>query len=132
MSRPASHVAVITADIIESSRYSRQDRRRLDGILRKAFGKVERRFREGIRTRRAFRITAGDEFQFVVSAIPQAFRVLMYLRALVAAGGLLPPIRFRASIGVGEISVPKRDSPYEEDGVAFVRSRRGLSQRERL
>lgn len=126
MGRPASLVAVITADIIESSRYSQQDRRRLDGILRKAFEDVERRFRGSIHTRMAFRITAGDEFQFVVSAIPQAFTVLMYLRALVAAGGLLPPIRFRASLGVGEISVPKRASPYEEDGPAFVRSRRGL------
>jgi len=126
MGRHASHVAVVTADIIESSRYSQQDRRRLDGILRKAFEDVQQQFRDSIHTRMAFRITAGDEFQFVVSAIPQAFTVLMYLRALVAAGGLLPPIRFRASLGVGEISVPKRASPYEEDGAAFVRSRRGL------
>lgn len=126
MGRPATHVAVVTADIIASSRYSQQDRRRLDRVLRRGFEEVERRFRDAIHTRLAFRITAGDEFQFVVSAIPQAFTVLMYLRALVAAGGLLPPIRFRASLGVGEISVPKRASPYEEDGAAFVRSRRGL------
>jgi len=126
MRRSATHVAVVTADIIESSRYSQQDRRRLDGILRRGFGEVERRFQDAIHTRLAFRITAGDEFQFVVSAIPRAFSVLMYLRALVAAGGLLPPIRFRASIGVGEMSVPKRASPYEEDGAAFARSRHGL------
>lgn len=126
MGRPTPRVAVVTADIIESSRYSRLDRRKLDEILRRAFREVEQRFPNAIHTRLAFRITAGDEFQLVLSAIPQTFTILMYLRAVVAAGGLRPPVRFRASIGVGEISVLKRDSPYEEDGVAFVSSRRGL------
>jgi len=31
-----------------------------------------------------------------------------------------------ASLGVGELSTPKRASSYEEDGSAFLRSRRGL------
>jgi hypothetical protein len=128
MGHAATHVAVVTADIIGSSRYSQQDRRRLDGILRRAFEEVERRFRDVIHTRLAFRITAGDEFQFVVSAIPEAFTVLMYLRALVAAGGFCHRL-FRASLGVGEIGVPAR-WPVRRGRDAFVRSRRGLRDRQ--
>lgn len=129
MSKPvAPRVAVLTADVIGSSRYGGADRRRLDQILRRAFVDVERRFRGAIHTRMAFRITAGDEFQCVIADVSRVFDVLTYLRATVATGGLEPPIRFRASLGVGDISLPKRDNPYEEDGTAFLRSRRGLEE----
>jgi len=126
MARRSTTVAVITADIIASSRYSRRDRQRLDRVLRAAFRETERRFRGAIYTRMAFRITAGDEFQCVIADVPRVFEILTYVRAVAATGGLEPPLRFRASVGVGEISVTKRTSPYEEDGTAFVRSRHGL------
>ncbi len=119
-------VAVVTADIIESSRYSRQDRQKLDRVLRQAFVEAERRFPGVIRTRMAFRITAGDEFQCVVADIPRAFDFLLYVRAVVAGAGLRPAIRFRAAIGIGEASISRRESSYEEDGVAYVQSRRAL------
>lgn len=126
MARRSTTVAVITGDIIGSSRYARLDRQRLDRVLRAAFRETERRFRGAIHTRMAFRITAGDEFQCVVADVPRVLEILTYIRAVAATGGLEPPLRFRSSVGVGEISVTKRSSPYEEDGVAFVRSRRGL------
>jgi SatD family protein len=126
MKGPVSRVAVLTADVIGSSAYSRADRRRLDSILRKAFADVEGHFPGAIYTRMAFRITAGDEFQCVISDVPRALDVVTYVRAFVATGGLRPPVRFRAAIGVGEISTQRRESPYEEDGPAFRHSRRGL------
>lgn len=58
----------------------------------------------------------------------RALDILTYLRAVVAAGGLRPPIRLRASVGIGELSTPKRESPYEEDGPAFVHARKGLDE----
>jgi len=119
-------VAVATADVIGSSRYGARDRRQLDQVLRRAFREVEHRYPKAVHTRMTFRITAGDEFQWVMSDVSQTFDALMYLRAVVAGAELVPVPRFRASIGVGDIVVSKRDSPYEEDGSAFARSRLGL------
>jgi hypothetical protein len=79
----------------------------------------------------AFRVTAGDEFQCVIADVPRVLQILTYLRAMTAAGGLTPPARFRASIGIGSLSTLKRANPYEEDGVAFLRARRGLEQLEK-
>jgi hypothetical protein len=113
---------------VGSSRYASVDRRKLDRILRKAFTDVERRFPKGFHTRPAFRITAGDEFQCVLADAPRALDVLTYFRAVVATAGLAPPVRLRASVGLGEISTPRRPTSYEEDGPAFVRARTGIEE----
>jgi len=132
MPRRSRIVAVMTGDIIGSKRYSPKERRRLDQVLRAAFGDMERRFPGAIHTRIAFRITAGDEFQCVIRDVPRALEILTYVRAVAATGGLSPPVRFRASLGVGDISVGKRANPYEEDGTAFVRSRQGLDELDKM
>ncbi len=126
--KKTQYVAVLTADIVRSTSYSQRERRQIDRILLKSFNEVTRRYLRAVHTRLAFRITAGDEFQCVFSEIPKTFEILTYLRALVATSGVTPIITFRASIGIGEISVAGRPSPYEEDGEAFVRSRNGLEQ----
>src|SRR5438093_3358494 len=131
MPRRSRIVAVMTGDIVGSKRYSPKERQRLDRVLRAAFGDMEKRFPDAIHTRVAFRITAGDEFQCVLRDVPRALEILAYVRAVAATGGLRPPVRFRASVGVGEISVTRRTSPYEEDGTAFVRSRQGLDELDR-
>lgn len=125
------HVAVLTADIIHSTHYSRLERQRLNRALLKAFDRVVRRYPKAVHTKLAFRITAGDEFQCVFSEIAKSFDILTYLRATLATSGLEPVVRIRASIGIGEISVTGGSSSYEEDGEAFVRSRRGLEQLEK-
>lgn len=126
MPRRSSTVAVITCDIIESSRYSPGDRRRLDALLRAAFRETERTFKKSIHTPIGFRITAGDEFQFVIADVSRALDILTYLRAIVATARLRPMLRFRASIGIGEIAVVARRNSYEADGTAFARAREGL------
>jgi hypothetical protein len=119
-------VAVTTADIIGSSRYDTRDRRRLDRVLKPAFRDVERRFPNAVHTKMAFRVTAGDEFQWVMSDVSKSVGALTYFRAVVAGAELAPAHVFRASIGVGEIAVSTRRNPYEEDGSAFAWSRLGL------
>lgn len=121
-------VFVITADIIHSRRYSPTLRRRINTVLKKSFNYLKRKYPRAVHTKLAFRITAGDEFQCVFFNVPEIFDLLSYLRALVATSGVKPLISFRASIGIGEISVSTRSNPYEEDGEAFVRARRGLEQ----
>src|SRR5262245_18598833 len=120
------NLAVLTADVVGSSRYPAADRRKLDKILRQAFADVERRFPGAIHTGMAFRITAGDEFQCVIADPPRALDIVTYLRAVAATEGLTPPVRLRAAVGIGELTTPRRASPYEEDGPAFVLARRGL------
>ena len=121
-------VAVLTADIVRSRSYSPRERRQIDSLLLKSFNEVIRQYPKAVHTRLAFRITAGDEFQCVFTDIPESFNILTYLRATVAASELRPVISFRASIGIGEISVTGKSSPYEEDGEAFALSRQGLEQ----
>lgn len=132
MERKKKHsVAVLTADIIQSTRYSQRERQQLNRVLLKSFREVDHRYSKAVHTPLTFRITAGDEFQCVFVDIPKTFEILTYLRATVIASGLKPPVRFRASIGVGQISVVGKSNSYEEDGEAFVRSRRGLEQLEK-
>jgi len=118
----------MTADLIHSRRYSPKLRRQINTVLKRSFNELARKYPDSIHTRLAFRITAGDEFQCVFSEISQIFELLTYLRATVAIGGIKPLITFRASVGIGEISVRSRSNPYEEDGEAFVRARYGLDQ----
>ncbi len=126
--RQNRNVSVLTADIIHSTHYSPRHRRQVDQVLRRSFSEVIRKFPNAVHTPLAFRITAGDEFQCVFLDVPKTFDILTYLRASAATSKVRPIISFRASIGVGEISVSGKSNPYEEDGRAFVRSRRGLEE----
>lgn len=126
--KSTQNVAVLTADIIRSSHYSPHTRRQVDRVLRTSFKEVVRKYPRAVHTNLGFRITAGDEFQGVFVDVPKTLEILTYLRASAATSGVKPMITFRASIGVGEISVSGKQSSYEEDGPAFVRSRRGLEE----
>jgi len=62
----------------------------------------------------------------VFSDVPHSFDLLTYLRASVVISDIKPLVSFRAAIGVGGISIGGKSNPYEEDGEAFVRARKGL------
>ena len=128
MTKEPGEVAVITADIVGSSRYSSEDRQRVDEILRHGFQETRAAYRGVLRGRLNFRVTAGDEFQWVIGEPSKALETLTHLRAVVATADLKLGVRFRASIGVGEISVAGYENTYEQDGSAFVRARRGLEE----
>jgi hypothetical protein len=102
----------------------------LDTALRRAFTSAERAFPKAVSTPLSFRVTAGDEFQWVVSDVRAAFDFLTYVRAFTTQCGLDPFPRFRAAIGVGGISVTggRGADSYQQDGEAFVRARRGLER----
>lgn len=121
-------VSVITADIIHSRSYSPRLRRRVNTVVRRSFNELAKKYPEAVRTRLAFRITAGDEFQCVFFNVTEILDLLTYLRASTATSGVAPLIRFRASIGIGGITVSSQSTSYEEDGEAFVRARIGLDQ----
>jgi len=119
-------VAVVTGDVIRSRRYSDVARRRVDRVLRATFSEAERKFPTSFKTGLAFRITAGAEFQCVLSDVAEALRIVTYARAVAATSPVSPPLRFRVSVGIGEIAVSKGHNSYEQDGTAFARARQGL------
>jgi hypothetical protein len=121
-------VAVTTADIIGSTKYAPRDRARINKELRRAFEAVGAAYPKAVHTRVAFRITAGDEFQWAIRTAQHAFEMLVFLRSLVSSLDIEPKVSFRASIGVGAMTVTGGSSSYEKDGPAFARSRQGLVQ----
>lgn len=120
-------VAVVTCDIIRSQRYSTEQRRKIDAILKKEFTTVSKTYKDAIHTPTSFNVTVGDEFQLVLSKVEKAYELTVFYRALVALADLMPMPTFRSSIGIGEIAVENKRDSYSQDGKAFHRSRAGIN-----
>jgi len=123
----ASLVTVVTADLIRSRQYTPSSRRTVDDLVRRTFrDEIVRRFRRSLHTKLKFRVTAGDEFQWVMKDPVSAGKAVLALRAALIHAKPQLWLRFRAGIGHGEISVVHTADPYQEDGPAFVRARDAL------
>jgi hypothetical protein len=120
-------VAAVTCDIVRSQRYSTEQRRKIDTLLKKEFKTVSKTYENAIHTPTSFNVTVGDEFQFVLSKVEKAYEVTVFYRALAALADLPTMLSFRASIGIGEIAVENKKDSYSQDGKAFHRSRLGIN-----
>jgi len=130
MGASALRVAAVTCDIIESRRYTGVARQKLNDAVERAFKSITSSNPDLDFTKIDFRITAGDEFQFVLRKPERALDVVIALRSVLAVEGFKPMARFRTAIGVGEAKFrPARrpdQRPYEWDGPAFIYAREGL------
>ena len=90
-------VAVVTCDIVRSQRYSTEQRRKIDAILKKEFTTVSKTYQNAIHTPTSFNVTVGDEFQFVLSKVEKAYELTVFYRALVALADLPSMLSFRSS-----------------------------------
>ena len=120
-------VAVVTCDIVRSQRYSTDQRRKIDTMLKKEFATVTKTYKNAVHTPTSYNVTVGDEFQFVLSKVEKAYELTVFYRALVALANLTPKLSFRSSIGIGEIAVENKKDSYSQDGKAFHRSRAGIN-----
>ena len=120
-------VAVVTCDIVRSQRYSTDQRRKIDTILKKEFTTVTKTYKNAVHTPTSYNVTVGDEFQFVISKVEKVYGLTIFYRALVALADVTPMLSFRSSIGIGEIAVENRKDSYSQDGKAFHRSRDGIN-----
>jgi hypothetical protein len=120
-------VAVITCDIIQSQKYSNEQRKKIDTLLRREFTTVSKVYKDTIHTPASFKVTGGDEFQFVLAKVEKSYEFLVFYRSLIALVDLTPMLSFRSSIGVGEIAVENKKDSYSEDGKAFHHSRLGIN-----
>lgn len=119
-------VAVLTADVVGSTRYDPVERQTLHTLLLDSFRATEKGFPDAWAAGFALRVTAGDEFQGVIATVSVAFQILVFLRSKLALSTLPSTPELRAGIGVGSVTVSGGSSSWEQDGPAFVRSRRAL------
>jgi hypothetical protein len=110
--------AVITADIVNSTRLSKSDEKKLLKALEEIFRDQKLEFYR------------GDSFQVYLKEASEAFMLTM--RARSAALKLVPDLSVphfdvRASIGIGEVHVPVR-SLKTASGKAFVLSGRAFDE----
>lgn len=123
----AKTVVVITADIIRSRQYNLASRRKVGELISRVFADdVLPRFKSAMHTKLKFRITAGDEFQWVMKDPVSACRALIAFRAALVCADPKLFVKFRAGLGEGDIAIVQKRNPYREDGAAFILAREAL------
>jgi hypothetical protein len=116
--------AVLTGDIVGSSRLSPDERR----LLHSRFNQ------DGVRLERAFgdqllhkpEIVRGDSWQFAVAGPQGALRIALFFRALIQFSLPGANIDTRLAIGVGSIDFLPGDELTSGDGEAYRLSGEGL------
>ena len=121
-------IAVVTCDIVKSSAYSGSARVRIQEHLLASWKEVQERFNAKLDSELGFRVTAGDEFQFVCKDVKTAFDAVTRLRIKLRCLPVKPLVTFRASIGIGERTVGGQPNPYAQDGPAFRLARQGIEK----
>lgn len=129
--------AVITGDIINSSKMSKQQRTYVINQLKNCF--VSLKSRKTFSFQKPFEIYRGDSFQGIISNPGQALRIAIILRTLTVklnkpqplkksksktTATVIPVIKnadVRIAIGIGEVNIKAR-KVVESDGEAFHNS----------
>lgn len=107
-------VAVVTCDVVRSQKYSTEQRRKIDAILKKEFTTVSEAYKNAVHTPTSFNVTVGDEFQFVLAKVERAYEVTVFYRSLFAIADPASMSSFRSSIGIGEIAVQNKRDSYSQ------------------
>lgn len=124
--------AVITADIINSSKLSADMEDKVMEVINEAFGSITER----INTHDGLHITRGDSIQIELDKAADAMRAALLLKAAVnkigASSGTKskPAIDIRIAIGIGSISRP-RGTVNTSTGEAYTNSGRTLDTMKR-
>jgi len=118
-------VAAVTCDIIDSRKYSNEDRRKVNELIKSSFDDCIELLPKARADKLSFSIIQGDEFQFVIQNPALVYQFVVYYRLILALNDLKPS--FRAGIGLGEISISGEDS-YKMDGSAFHNSRDAIQK----
>lgn len=116
--------AVVTGDIVGSSRLTASQRSRLLSALKSSFKTIEDLLPDGMRA--PFEIHRGDSFQGVLSKPEAALRVAIVIRACLRHGFEATQRRYaldaRIAVGIGPIDFLPAGRGAEGDGEAFRRS----------
>jgi len=113
---------VITGDIIKSREL--KNRPRVQEKLKSVLNRINEKYREYILVN--FSITAGDEFQGLVSEVGKSYAIIKDIEK-----GIYP-LKARFGVGVGRIATPLSNNVGEMDGECFIRSREALENAKEL
>jgi len=123
--------AVITGDVVKSSKLPDDLRRKLSDILRKAYADLKAMapalFPEDV-LRYPLAVFRGDAIQMVVVEPEYAAHAAVAFRALVLAASEKPRIELRLALGIGPIDFVPGNDVHEGDGEAFRLSGRALDE----
>jgi hypothetical protein len=117
MAIDSERVAVLTGDVVHSSKVARIDPEAVPSALRTAFGALEDPERPILAS---FQISRGDSFQGVLQKPHQAFRAALLLRLMLRKGQYPFPLDVRIGIGVGPVDRLVPDHTGEGSGPAFT------------
>lgn len=122
--------AVITGDIVDSSKLTSSQRSRLLSALKSSFNTIKDMMPDGIHA--SFEIHRGDSFQGVLTKPDTAFRAAIAIRASLRHGFKTKQRRYaldaRIAIGIGSIDFLPAGRGSEGDGEAFRRSGQTLDE----
>lgn len=116
--------AVITGDIVESSRLSDKQKAKLNQALKDAFGDIKHFSNNQTEALPQFNIFRGDSFQGLLADLPHALKAAILIRALLRnhqPDDIQHNWDARIAIGIGEVDyLPENIS--EGDGEAYQNS----------
>jgi hypothetical protein len=120
--------AVLTGDIIHSTKYSVDERK----LIRETINLISKKLRqeESSSTIAPFpiHIFSGDSWQFLLTAPEKSLRMGLLIRAMLRSNGQIHGVDTRFGIGIGEVVVSQGIISYG-DGEAFILSGRSLTTR---
>lgn len=116
--------AVLTGDIVGSSRLSADERRALHGHFRESAARLEAAFEGQVLHRPE--LVRGDSWQFAVAQPERALRIALFFRALVQFSLPGANIDTRLALGFGTIDFLPGGELSSGDGEAYRLSGEGL------
>ena len=127
--RKNKRYAVLTGDVVDSSRLSPADRKKLPQLLRKAGQDVKRVYTDVVPL--PIDLFRGDGWQLLVDEPTQALTVALAYRAALRIHTNSSKIDSRVSIGIGSLAFLPGETISEGDGEALQASGRGLEAMDR-
>lgn len=129
-----SRCAVITGDVVKSSKLPDSVRRQLPGLLRKAYRELQGMAPTVFPEKSlAYPVAVyrGDAFQMIITDASFAIHAAVAYRALVLATTVKPKIEVRMAIGMGAVDFVPGENVHEGDGEAFRLSGRAMDDMKR-
>ncbi len=118
--------AVLTGDIVGSTKLANDDRQNLRQVLYLASDKISQYFHDYVPYK--IDIFRGDSWQFVVSDPSKSLRIGLFYRLLIREGMKAKQIDTRISIGLGTASFIPDNDLSSGDGEAFRLSGEALEK----
>ena len=126
-------VAILTADLIDSSLYEEEVLNKVLDTLKEEFEEIQRKYRKGAVRLEIYR---GDSFQGIIKSPEEALKIALQIKAAINRIHLLKTRKSRAyskiadfkiAIGMGSMDL-ERTAITESNGQAFQFSGRTLDE----